>query len=131
MHVEQLAAQTGFFRFARSRVRSLRQRDAHLLGDHPHGFREGDVFDFLHEAENVARHAAAKTVKKLPRGVHRKRRRFLPVERTQTGKVLRPRLLQLDVVADDADDIRLLFDRVCEIAGVRHGWRHCSVGIVS
>ena len=39
----------------------------------------------------------------------------------EAGVVLRPGLLQFDVVADDADDVRLLLDRVCEIAGVGHG----------
>jgi hypothetical protein len=42
------------------------------------------------------------------------------VEGTEPGEVLRAGLFQLDVVADDADDIGLLLDGVCEIAGVRH-----------
>ena len=87
---------------------------------HPHGFGEGDVFDFLHEAEDVAGDAAAEAVKKLARGMDGERRGLLAVEWAQAGEILRARLLQLDVVADDADDIRLLLDRVCEVAGVRH-----------
>ena len=37
------------------------------------------------------------------------------MKRTQPGKILRPGFLQLDVVADDADDIGLLLYRVFEI----------------
>jgi hypothetical protein len=54
-------------------------------------------------------------MKKLPRGVHRKRRRLLGMKRTKPGEILRPSLLQLDVVADDPDDIRLLLERFFEI----------------
>ena len=65
-------------------------------------------------------HAAAEAVIELARGVHGKRRRLLAVKGTQPGVVLRPGLFQLDVVADDADDVRLLLDRVREIARVGH-----------
>ena len=60
-------------------------------------------------------------MKKLTRGVHGKRRRLFAVEGTKAGVVLRAGLFQLDVVADDADDIGLLLDGVCEISG-GHGW---------
>ena len=79
-----------------------------------------DVFDFLHEAEDVSRNAASEAMKKLPRGVHRKRRSLLPMKRAKARIVLRPSLLQLDVIADDANDVRLLLDGVREIARVRH-----------
>jgi hypothetical protein len=70
-------------------------------------------------------------MKKLPRGVYGKRRRLLAMKRAQAGKVLRPGFFQLNVVADDADDIRLLLDRVREIAGIGHVRKlHCSEGIV-
>ena len=53
------------------------------------------------------------------------------MKRTKPREILRPDFFQLDVVADDADDIRLLLDRVREIAGVGHvGKLHCSEGIV-
>src|SRR2546430_12335006 len=64
----------------------------------------------------------SETVKELPRGMHRERRRLLAMKRTQPRKILRPRLLQLDVIAHHADDIRLLLERVREIARVGHGW---------
>jgi len=59
-------------------------------------------------------------VKELPRGMHRERRRLLAMKRTQPRKILRPRLLQLDVIADHANDVRLLLERVSEIARVSH-----------
>ena len=113
--VEQLGAQLGFFRFRRTGVSRLGQRDAELLRHQPDSFGEGDVFDFLDEAEDVSRDAAAEAVKELARGMHRKRRRLFAVKRTKSGIVLRPGFFQLDVVADDADDIRLLLDRFFEI----------------
>ena len=41
----------------------------------------------------------------------------------ETGIILRARLFQRDIVAHNADDVRLLLDRVREIARVGHGWR--------
>ncbi len=64
--------------------------------------------------------AASEAVVELARGVDGERRRLFAVEGAESGVVLRAGLLQLDVVADDANDVRLLLDRVCEIAGVRH-----------
>jgi hypothetical protein len=49
----------------------------------------------------------------------RKRRRLLPMKWTQSD-VVRPRLAQLDVVADHADDVRLLLHRISEIARISH-----------
>src|SRR5689334_22942740 len=49
-----------------------------------------------------------------------KRRCLLLVKRTQAGKILRTGLLQLHVVAHQANNVRLLLDRVCQIARVRH-----------
>jgi len=43
------------------------------------------------------------------------------VEGTKSGVVLGSCFFELDVIADDADDVRLLLDCVCEIAGVGHG----------
>src|SRR5207302_1584112 len=81
-----------------------------------HRLRKGNVLYFLHEAEHIARRPAPETVKELPRGMHRERRCLLAMKRTQPRKILRPRLLQLDVIAHHADDIRLLLERVREIA---------------
>lgn len=39
---------------------------------------------------------------------------------TQPSVVLRPRFAQLDVVTNDANNVRLLLDGICEIAGIGH-----------
>jgi len=120
MDVEKLAAEPGFFGLTGSGVAGFRQRNAKLLRNQPDGFGESDVFDLLDEAEDVARDATTEAVIELARGVNGKRCSFLAVEGAEPGVVLRSGLLQLDVVADDADDVGLLFDRVREIAWVRH-----------
>ena len=120
MDVEQLSAQPGFLGLAGRGVTRLGQRNAQLLRDEADGFGESNVFDFLDEAENVAGDAASEAMIELARGVDGERWRLLTMEWAESGIVLRAGLLQLDVVADDADDVRLLLDRVREIAGVRH-----------
>ena len=47
---------------------------------------------------------------------------------TKPRIVLRPGLLQLDVVADDADDVRLLLQRFFEVFR-GHGWFDASEGV--
>lgn len=42
------------------------------------------------------------------------------MEGTQTGVVLRTRTLELYVVTDDAQNIGLLLQGVCKVAGIRH-----------
>src|SRR5207248_1049134 len=61
------------------------------------------------------------------------RRRLLFMEWAESTKILRSRLLQGDVVADDADDVRLLLHRICKIARLRHksSESHDSTGIVT
>ena len=120
---QQHRPQLGISGFGRAAEFHLGQRDAQLLRHRPNRLGESHVLDLLHEAEHVARTAAAKAVKELPRGMHRKRRRLLVMERTKPGIVLRPGFLQLDVVADDADDVRLLLDGFLEIGGFGHEWR--------
>jgi hypothetical protein len=103
---------------------------AKLLRDQPDGFGEGDVLNFLHETEDIARDAATEAVVELARSVDGERRRLLVVEGTESGEVLRARLLQLDVVAHNADDVGLLLEGFFEI--VRTHWRrilfhtHCE-----
>ena len=38
----------------------------------------------------------------------------------ESGEILGARLLQLYIAADDADNVRLLLDRICQIARVCH-----------
>src|SRR5882724_11760727 len=120
--IKQHRSQLGFFRLGRAAKAGFRERYVQLLRDRSHRLRKGNVLYFLHEAEHIARRPAPETVKELPRGMHRERRRLLAMKRTQPRKILRPRLLQLDVIAHHADDIRLLLERVREIARVGHGW---------
>src|SRR5438876_398358 len=123
MNVEQHTAHLSFLRFRRTAVTRLGQRDAKFLRDRPHRLGESDVLDLLHEAENVSRQPASEAVIELPRSMHGKRWRLLAMKGTQPRIILRPSLLQLDVIAHNADDVRLLLNRVREIAGVGHGWR--------
>src|SRR6185312_14913636 len=53
--------------------------------------------------------------------MHGERSCLLLVEGTQSGKILRARLLQLDVVAHHANNIRLLLYRLREIDRAGHG----------
>ena len=91
---------------------------------------KGDVLDLLDEGEDVAGDSAAEAVEELAAGVDGKRRRFFAVEGAESGVVLRPRLAQLDVFADDADDVGLLLDGVGEVSGVSHSTSlpHCGDG---
>ena len=50
------------------------------------------------------------------------------MEGTKPKEVLRTSLAQPDVFAHDADDVSLLFDRVCKIAGISHLTIVCSKG---
>src|ERR1035438_577380 len=84
------------------------------------GVGECDVFDLLNEGKDVSRLAAAKAVKELARGMDGKRRRLLGMKGTEAGEILGSRFLQLDVVADDTDDVRLLLERLFEVVGGQH-----------
>src|SRR5207244_5297620 len=122
MNVQQHAPHLSFLGFRRTAVTRLGQRDAEFLRDRPHRLGESNVLDLLHEAEDVSRQPASEAVIELPRGMHGKRWRLLTVKRTKPRIILRPSLLQLDVIPHNADDVRLLLDRVREIARVGHGW---------
>ena len=43
------------------------------------------------------------------------------MKRTKPGEILGTRLPQLDVVAHDADDVRLLLEGLLEVVGRVHG----------
>ncbi len=117
MDIEQRHAHLRFARFLRATELDLGHGHAELLRDQPDGLRKRNVLDFLHKREHVSRHAASEAVKELPRGVHGERRRLLVMKRTEAGKILRARLLELDVVADNANDVGLLLERVFEVGG--------------
>ena len=108
MQVEQHGALLGLQGFAGTRVALSRHSNVHLLGYTPHGLRKRNVLDLLNKGKNVAACPTPKTVKELTGGMHRKGGRFLFMEGTQTRKVLRSRFLEGYVVANDADNVRLL-----------------------
>src|SRR5581483_270643 len=89
VHIEQRRAELCFFGFGGSIEGGLGQRNANLLRNRADGFGKGNVFQLLHEAEDVTRSAAAEAVIELARCVDGKRRRLLAVEGTEPGKVLR------------------------------------------
>src|SRR5581483_3319982 len=118
--IEQLAANLRIAGLSGTGVRQPRQRHATLLRNQADGLGEGDVFNFLNEGKYIAGRAATKAVKELTRGMHGKRCRLLAMKRTQPGIVLRPGLLKLDVIADDANDVGLLLQSLGEFKGRRH-----------
>src|SRR5208337_404999 len=125
MHIKQRHAHLSVASLRRTGKTHLWHRHAQLLRDQPDRLRESDVFDLLDERKDISRLPAAEAVKELARSVHRKRRRLLGVKRTKPGKVLRPSLLQLDVIPDNADDIRLLLEGLFEVIGRSGGhWAH-------
>ncbi len=116
---EQLAALAVLLRLLRRGEFPLGQGDAALLGHDFDCFREADVLDLLHEGEDIARLAAAKTMVELAHRVHGKGRRFFPVKGAKTGVILRSGFLQRDVIADDPNNVRLLLYELGEVCGHR------------
>ena len=53
VNIQQQGAHFGFLASAGTGKSRLGQRDAKLLRHQPDGFGEGDVLDFLDEAENI------------------------------------------------------------------------------
>src|SRR5262249_48001221 len=117
---EQRASQFRFMRPSRSTKRGLRQRDIEFLRDRPHSLRESDVLNLLNEAEDVSLGAASEAIEELARLVDVERWRFFVMKRALAGKILRSRLLELHIVAHDADNVGLLFEGVGEVSGVSH-----------
>jgi len=88
-------------------VLDLRHRHAEFLRDEADGLAECEVLYLLDELEDVARFSTAEAVIELLANVNGERRRLLFVEGTESLEVLRSRLAQLHVFADDANDVRL------------------------
>src|SRR6266851_4219538 len=118
--IQQHCPQPRVFSFRLGAEGLLGQRDTHLLRHCPNRLGESNVLDLLDKTEHVARLSAAKAVKKLARRMHRKRRRLLFMKRTQPRVVLRPRLLQRNIVAHNADNVRLQLQALREIGGEGH-----------
>jgi hypothetical protein len=115
VQIQKLSAQTRSGGFLGRGILSLWQRNSAFLRHNADRLGKPDVFDLAHKRENVARHAAAETVKKLPHRMHGKRWRFFLVKRAQPRVVLRPRLAQADISLDDLDDVGLLLDELSEV----------------
>ena len=99
VQIEQGSAQFGLASLSRAVELHLRHGHAQLLRQQPHGFGKGDVLDALQELVDVAGLTAAETMKELARSVYGERRRFLAMERAQSGVILRARALQANVLA--------------------------------
>src|SRR5579859_3689242 len=108
MQFEQFAALAIFLGLFGGGEFPLREWNARLLRHDFNGFGKADVLHFLHEGENVARLVAAETMVELAHRVDGEGRGFLAVEGTQSDVVLPTGFLQRDVLADDADYVRLL-----------------------
>ena len=115
MQFKQLAALAMLGGFFRRRKVALGQRNAALLGDCADRFGKADVLDFLHEGEYVAGLTAAKAVIKLASGVDAEGRRLFFVEGAQAAEVLRPGFAKTDVVANNFDDVGLVFHAPGEV----------------
>ena len=117
MDVDELAAQAGFAGFFGGAELALGQRDAALGGDDADGFGEADVLHLHDEGEDVALFVAAEAVEVAVGGVDGEAAGLFFVEGAEAGVVLRAGLAELDVVADDADDVGLLLDELGEVIG--------------
>ena len=113
--VDELTTKAGFAGLFRRAELALGQRDAALGGDDTNSLGETDVLELHDEGEDVALLVAAEAVEVAVVGVDRERTGLLFVKRTEPGVVLRAGLAQLDVVADDFDDIGLLLDGLGEV----------------
>ncbi len=82
-------------------------RNAAFLGYDSYRLRKRTLVHFHHEFEDVPARAAAEAVINLSHWMHGERRRLFLVERAQPREILAS-LLQANVFADHADDVRLL-----------------------
>jgi len=62
--------------------------------------------------------------------MNRKRRRLLAMKRTQPGKILRSGFLELDVIANNADNVRLLSHRFFKVAERGHEMPCVTVALI-
>ena len=120
MHLQQCSTHLGFLRLCRGAKRDFGKWHSDFLCHGANSFRKSNVLELLNEAEDVTGNATSETVVKLPRGMHRERGRLLLVKWAQPGIILRSRLAQLHVLANNADDVRLLLDGIGKVAGIRH-----------
>src|SRR5260370_1306543 len=96
---------------------ALREGYAGFGGDDADGFGEADVLELHDEGEDVTFFVAAEAVEVAVVGIDGKAAGFFFVEGAEAGVVLRSGLAQLDVFADDADDVDLLLYELGEVIG--------------
>ncbi len=101
---------------------ALGQRDAALGGDGADGFGEADVLHLHDEGEDVAFFVAAEAVEVAVGGVDGEASRSFLCGRGRGRCSSGRRFAQLDVVADDADDVGLLLDELGEVVGHDGAW---------
>ncbi len=123
--VDELAAEAGFAGFFGRAELALGEGDAALGGDDADGLGEADVFHLHDEGEDVALFVAAEAVEVAVGGVDGEGAGFFFVEGAEAGVVLGSGFAQLDVVADDADDVGLVALRV------GRSYRTCKMGFCS
>jgi len=117
--VDELAAGAGFAGlFGRAEL-ALGEGDSTLGGYDADGLGEADVFELHDKGEDVAFFVAAEAVEVVVRRVDGERACLFFVKGAEAGVVLGAGFAQLDVVADDADDVCLLLDGLGEVVG--HG----------
>ncbi len=94
----------------------LRHSYAVAFGEQPESFGKGEALDLLHKLENVARCVAAETLVILMPAVDAKRGCFFGVKRAQSDPALSgPLPFQAHVLADDLDDVQLVFKLLSKI----------------
>src|SRR5690606_8856165 len=96
-------------------IAPLRHRDTVLLRDQRQRLKERQPLVLHHEAENVAALAATEALKNLQPRMHRERWTLLRVKRAQPNPAIRSAFLQAHVVADNANDVDLTLNLLCEI----------------
>ena len=115
--VDELAADAGFAGFFGRGELALGKRDAGLGGDGADGLGEAEAFHLHDEGEDVAFFVAAEAVEVAVGGVDGEGAGLFLVEGAEAGVVLGAGFAQLDVVADDLDDVDLLLDELGEVIG--------------
>jgi len=113
VHFNQGGALLIFLALFRSAFLRAGDGDTALFLYHADRLRKLAFLHFHHESEYVSTLAAAKAVKDLFNRMNCKGWSLLTVKRTKACEILAA-LLQPYVIADDADDVRLLFDAIRE-----------------
>src|SRR5262249_14790051 len=108
MNLDQRGPLLVFASFLRRTLLGTGERNATFFRDDPQRFGKGALLHFHNKFENIASLPTAKAVINLFRRMNVERRSLLGMKRAKAAKVL-PRLFQLNVFADHADDVRLLF----------------------